>query len=224
MITYLDYETYSEVNIKKAGGYKYAQHPSTIVLVCSYAEDNGSVKRWFPGDPFPFKRGTFVAHNSEFEYLIWKFVCCRLYNWRTVPKRNNWIDTASVARYYGLPGSLDGCSKALHLKYKKDDTGHRIMMKLSRPRKPSAANPDTRWLPETKPDDFEKLYDYCDQDVIVERAIHQKLGELPRIERRIWEHNCIVNDRGVPCDAHLATIILAIREHFVERVNQKIST
>jgi len=223
MITYLDYETYSECNIKKSGGYKYAQHPSTIVLICSYAEDNGKIKRWFPGDPFPFRRGSFVAHNSEFEYLIWKYVCTRLYGWRTVPRRSNWIDTAAVARYYGLPGSLDGSSKALHLKYKKDEVGHRIMMKLSRPRKPSAANPDARWTPETKPDDFEKLYNYCDQDVVVERAIHQKLGELPRIERRIWEHNCIVNDRGVPCDEALATKVLAIREHFVERVNQRIS-
>ena len=223
MITFLDFETYSEVNIKKAGGYRYAQHPSTIVLICSYAEDDGPVRRWFPGDPFPFRRGKFVAHNSEFEYLIWKYVCSRLYGWRTVPKRSNWIDTASVARYYGLPGSLDGSSKALHLKYKKDDVGHRIMMKLSRPRKPSAANPDARWTPETKPDDFEKLYNYCDQDVVVERAIYHKLGELPKIERRIWEHNCIVNDRGVPCDAELATKVLEIREIFVVEANARVA-
>ena len=223
MLTYLDFESYSECNIKKAGGYKYAQHPSTIVLICSYAEDDGPVKRWFPGNDFPFKRGQFVAHNSEFEYLIWKDVCTRLYGWRTVPQRKNWIDTAAVSRYYGLPGSLDGSSKALHLKYKKDDAGHRIMMKLSRPRKPSAANQDARWTPETKPDDFEKLYDYCDQDVIVERAIHEKLGELPKIEQRIWEHNCIVNDRGVPCDAKLATKVLEIREVFVTEANARVA-
>ena len=223
MITFLDYETFSEVNIKKSGGYHYAQHPSTIVLICSYAEDDGPVRRWFPGDPFPFRRGKFVAHNSEFEYLIWKYVCVRLYGWRTVPKRSNWIDTASVARYYGLPGSLDGSSKALHLKHKKDEVGHRIMLKLSRPRKPSAANKNNRWTPESKPDDFEKLYDYCDTDVVVERAIYHKLGELPKIERRIWEHNCIVNDRGVPCDAQLATKVLEIREVFVEGVNARIS-
>ena len=223
MITFMDFETYSEVNIKKAGAYKYAQHPSTIVLICSYAINNGPVKRWFPGDPFPFKKSKFVAHNSEFEYLIWKYVCTRLYSWRTVPKRINWVDTASVARYYGLPGSLDGSSKALHLTHKKDDIGHRVMMKLSRPRKPSAANPDARWTPETKPDDFEKLYDYCDQDVEVERSIYNRLGELPQIERRIWEHNCIVNDRGVPCDSILAKRILEIRETYVITANKRVA-
>ncbi len=222
-ITYLDFETFSECNIKKSGGYRYAQDPSTIVLCLSYAINNGPIQRWFPRDPFPFKRGLFVAHNSEFEYLIWKYVCVRLYGWRTPPKRRNWIDTAAVARYYGLPGSLDGCSKALHLRHKKDDVGHRIMLKLSRPRKPSAANPDARWTPETKPDDFEKLYNYCDTDVIVEREIHYKLGELPKIERRIWEHNCLVNDRGVPCDSILAKRILEIRETYVITANKRVA-
>ena len=221
-ITYLDYETYSECNIKKSGAYRYAQHPSTIVLCLSYAVDNGSIQRWFPGDAFPFKRGTFVAHNSEFEYLIWMYVCTRLYDWRTPPPRKNWIDTAAVSRYHGLPGSLDGCSKALHLRYKKDGTGHRIMMKLSRPRKPTAANPDTRWTPETKPEDFEKLYDYCDQDVIVERAIHHKLANLPKIEQKIWEQNCRINDLGIPVDAELARTVLQIREDFVTRANARI--
>ncbi len=232
-LVHLDFETYSDLNLKKVGAYKYAQHPSTIVLCVAYVVENGCIELYIPGfqghthrprKPFKnLKRFRFAAHNSMFEYLIWKYVCVSKYEWVEPPPYKKWVDTAAVARYYGLPGSLDMCSKALHLAHKKDEKGHRIMMKLSRPRKASKDNQDTRWTPETKPEDFRGLYDYCIQDVVVEREIHKKLGDLPPIEQRIWIQNNEINDLGIPVDSKLAKQVLLIKAQYVENVNAKIS-
>ncbi len=221
---HFDYETYSDVSVVKVGAYRYATHPSTIVLCMYYAIDEHEPVQYLPpGIPFKqFKNFRFAAHNSQFEWCIWKYVCVPKYGWPEPPPLKQWLDTAALARYYGLPGALDKCAKALHLKYKKDAVGHRIMLKLSRPRKPSAANPDKRWTPETKPDDFQKLYSYCSTDVEVEREIHARLGELPPIEQRIWIQNERLNRRGIRCDLGLAKRVLRIKEYHQEVVNSRI--
>jgi DNA polymerase len=236
-LIHLDFETFSEVDLRKAGAYRYAQDPSTIVLCMSFAVGLEKPRRWVPGQPItdftdiqmkrrkPFKnlrKFRWAGHNCQFEYLIWKYVCVPKYGWPEPPPYEKWIDTAAIVRYHGLPGALDKAAKALHLPQNKDDKGKRIMMKLARPRKPSKANPDLRWTPETKPDDFEALYAYCDQDVVVERAIHKKLGDLPPIEQRIWIQNNEINDVGVPVDIELAKQVLIIKEQFTEDINKKI--
>jgi len=226
-VVHLDFETYSEVSVKKVGAYRYATHPSTEVMCMYFAIDEYEPVHWAPKKHNPFKdtkNFNFAAHNSQFEWCIWMYVCTRLYGWSEPPPLKQWIDTAALARYYGLPGALDNCASALHLKYKKDKIGHRIMLKLSRPRKPSVANPDKRWTPETKPDDFQKLYSYCRTDVLVEREIHVRLGKLPRTEQRIWIQNERLNRLGIRCDLKLVKRVLKIKEYHQDVVNSRIST
>ena len=41
---YLDFETFSEVNIKQCGAQFYARHPSTEALMLGWAIDDGPVQ------------------------------------------------------------------------------------------------------------------------------------------------------------------------------------
>ena len=227
----LDFETFSEIDIKKCGAHRYASDPSTELLSISWQTPYMSEPElWVPGDKMPkyFKKAvshrlTWSAFNAEFEMVIWHHVCHLKMGWGACPDESHWIDTAAVARYYALPGSLDKCAEALHSPFPKDDAGHRIMLKLSRPRKPSATNPDRRWWPSTKSSDFDRLYEYNKQDVRAERWIGNKLGELPEPEQHIWEMNIRLNRRGTPVDLDMARTIVEIKDHHLEACNEKIT-
>ena len=41
---FLDFETFSEADLKKVGSYAYAEHPTTEVLICTYAFDDEPVQ------------------------------------------------------------------------------------------------------------------------------------------------------------------------------------
>ena len=77
----VDIETYSEVDIKTCGLYRYATDPSFEILLIAWATDDGSgfgetqCCDLATGDPFPaglleaFQSGTvrLIAHNASFE-------------------------------------------------------------------------------------------------------------------------------------------------------------
>ena len=43
-IIHLDFETYSDINIKKAGAFRYIQSPAFEILLCAYSVDDGPVR------------------------------------------------------------------------------------------------------------------------------------------------------------------------------------
>src|ERR1700730_11041999 len=43
-----DYESRGILNLKNVGAWRYATHPSTDVLCCAYAVDDGPVQLWVP--------------------------------------------------------------------------------------------------------------------------------------------------------------------------------
>ena len=43
---FLDTETFSGVDLKKVGAYAYAEHPTTEIMICTYAIDEGRVQTW----------------------------------------------------------------------------------------------------------------------------------------------------------------------------------
>ena len=67
---YLDFETRSECDLKSAGVYNYARHPSTEVICMAYAIGDGPVQIWRPGQRLPVMTGQIRAHNAAFERLI----------------------------------------------------------------------------------------------------------------------------------------------------------
>ena len=109
----LDFETYSECDIKSAGAWAYAKDPSTRVLCMAYAEDEQAPNIWLPGDRIPDflihpKNYEIHAWNSFFEWVIWTHVLKQ-----PTPPLTQWHDTASLASAMALPRALRSCGYVL---------------------------------------------------------------------------------------------------------------
>lgn len=215
----LDYETFSEHDLKKAGAFEYAAHESTEVLCAGFAigtkEElkNAMVKLWTPTLSQNFSELLqallnpdikIVAHNALFEQAITRFVFGRKYMHskkylQQIPV-DRWICTAALARSVGIPGKLEGAGAALGLLHQKDKEGHRLMLKLSKPKKPSKNDPSIRW---SKQEEYERLYEYCLQDVYTEIDLFLALPDLPEKERRLWLLDQKMNLEGFAVDREL---------------------
>jgi DNA polymerase len=135
-----DIETRSELDLKKVGVFKYAIHPSTEVLCVAFSVDGGPTQLWRQGDPTPlaFRKPPKKAraHNAHFEHLITKHVLHRLYpDWAVIPIEN-FTCTMVAGLSVGLPASLAKAADALELKNRKDASGHRLMLSMTKPKKP----------------------------------------------------------------------------------------
>jgi len=99
-----------------------------------------------------------------------------------------------------LPISLDRLGSAINAAVQKDKDGHRLMMRLCKPRKVDDDGSIAWWGDEA---DFERLGLYCDRDVLTECAIDGSLPPLSARERRVWTLDQTINDRGVGIDVSL---------------------
>jgi DNA polymerase bacteriophage-type len=202
---FIDFETRSPVDLKKTGVHVYAEHPQTEVLLASYAFGlDGPMHRWRRGERMPhglsahiYNGGKLVAHNTEFERVIWQTILGPRLGW-TVPTYEQWECTASMASAMALPRNLEDLGAALGLGVQKDKEGHRLMLQMSKPRK---VNPDgsVTWWEE--PEKLDRLHTYCDRDVETMQAAYPRLRPLPPEERATWLLDAQINDRGVFVDA-----------------------
>lgn len=217
-----DYETYSECDLKTSGAYEYARHPSTEILCVGYVY--GTRDELPDAEPqilvpptTPTAHDTefmhlltlpdtvLVAHNAFFEQCITTWVLPRYKKLlrgddaRRMPLKK-WICTAALARAVGIPGNLEGATAALGLAHQKDMEGHKLMMKLCKPRTPSKKDPSTR---HQDPDDLARLYEYCKNDILAERELFLTLPPLPKKERKFWLLNQELNHRGFAVDRDL---------------------
>lgn len=60
------------------------------------------------------------------------------------------------------------------------------------------------------PADIVRLCQYCMQDVEAEYALGMQLGELPPQELKVFQHDLVVNTRGICVDVQMAKAALAI--------------
>ena len=209
VVLHLDWETFSEADLRAAGAYVYAAHPSTDILCLAWAIGDEEPSLWLPGEPLPARvlahvqaERPMVAHNAAFERLIWREVGVRKYGFPPV-RDDAWWCTEAQAAAMALPRDLDGAAAALGGAAQKDLTGRRVMLQLSQPRRPSAKNPATRWTPETAPDKFAILHEYCRQDVRAEVGIGKRLYALSDTERALYLLDQKINDRGIRIDRPL---------------------
>ena len=230
MILYLDIETRSACDLRKTGVYVYAEHPTTDVLLARYAVGDGLPFQWRRGDecPFEIRRAVaegwrIVAHNVGFERILWREVLTPRYGWPE-PKLEQWDCTMARARAAGLPGTLDGASKALRAPFEKDLRGHRLMLMMCKPRQarkeedPAALH----WYEDEER--MARLSDYCAQDVEVERWLDKHLPPLAPDERKVWLADARLNDRGVPIDVQFcreaAAVATAARKDLDKRMKE----
>lgn len=227
---HFDYETFSMVDLTKAGVYKYAEDPSTEILCVYWAVDNGPVHGWHPGknnlaEFIAFLTNpqiTLAAHNASFELTVTNGAAGRKLGLPMLsPSR--FLCTAAKAAAHSLPRSLDGASSALGLR-PKDGAGKRVMLKLSKPRKPTKDNPATRWTPATAPEDFQVLYAYCANDVEVEREIDNALPDLTPEEQAVWEFDYLINTRGLQVDLKAVHLVQSMSEAHKARLESVCET
>lgn len=166
--------------------------------------------------------GRLIAHNASFERLIWRHVGQRRYGFPPIDD-GAWWCTAAQAANMGLPRDLDGAAAALGDVPQKDPTGRRIMLSLSRPRKPTKDDPRTRWTPDMAPEKFQHLYEYCRQDVRAERGIDGRLYALSPMERDLFRLDQTINDRGVRIDRPLLGRSGVVVHDAMESLNAQIT-
>lgn len=233
----IDFETRSKADLRKVGQRRYAQDPSTQIIVLKYRlPGQEDVRTWYPmwvakilGVPrlpaptdlwdWIASGGLVEAHNAGFEKAIWREILVQDYLWPDIPNKQ-WRCSAAKAASYALPRSLDGAIEARGGTVKKDKEGHRLMMKMAKPRKPTKNNP-SEWNEDAQ--DILRLFDYCAQDVRAEEAFSHGLPDLMDVEQEIWEIDQDINERGLPVDMEFVEKAIEILNQIKEEYNAQIA-
>lgn len=210
----IDFETRSACDLKKHGAYVYAEDPTTkpLMLAMKWSDEREpslvlDLETWDPASvQRMLNRADIIeAHNMAFEHAIWTGVCVPRYGWPRLPIEKLRCSAAKAAMH-SLPRNLEGACAALHLPYQKDMEGHRLMLKMCKPRKPRKGEPD--WNPDDEfgfywhedPEDLERLGEYCMKDVLAEECLSDALRDLPDAELEIWRMDHAINLRGIRAD------------------------
>lgn len=214
----IDFETRSFQNLRVVGARKYAEDQTTDIICLSWAIDNQPPQLWTPLFQQPplellniihqhsnSSALTIHAWNAEFEMAIWEEVAMKKYGWPAV-QFEQWRDTMAQAGLMSLPLGMDKTADILNTRVKSAD-GKALIKKLSMPYKGKFREYADY------PDDFQKMYDYCKNDVVVEREIRLELPALPPKELLIWRHCVDMNNVGIP-----------FRDYEVHAVQEKVAT
>lgn len=230
-IGHLDFETFSELDIRKVGAHRYARHPSTEVLIACYLLPGMHTPEvWLPRQEAPPARlmdwvrsgGKVGAHNAAFERAVWRWCLRRMHASTPEIKDNQWVCTAAKAAASGLPRSLDKALKAAGLTVTKDLEGGKLIKVFCGLRKPTKADARTRILPEQDPR-FQRFIEYCQQDVRGEVALDEALPDLIPRQRRMFLLDMAMNDRGLPIDIPLVRKALKVVKSLEEDIGRRVS-
>ncbi len=206
-ILYTDTETFSTVDIKKAGTVKYCESAEMLLAgfelegqydVFDYVH-NPSIPDWV------FKHvtdgGLVAAHNALFDYIILK---------KHIPNLNirQMVDTMAVCAAHGLPMALGKVSKILSLPVQKYEGGDRLVRRFCIPRKPTKHDSRIRITPEDDPEGWVEFRDtYLDQDIYSMKHLVDRLGVLTPDQQEVWIATQFINLDGVPVDLPTTKLI-----------------
>lgn len=232
----LDYETYSELDLKKAGAYEYSMHPSTEILCVGwrygYKEElrDLPVKVYSPilhkgDDPEEILFAlvdpdiNLIAHNAFFEKVITRNVLGRT---STFPVKqiedSRWICTASLGAAMAFPRSLELMGHAMRIPIQKDMEGRRLLLKYCKPRKETKHDKSKRHSNE---EDLRRIMEYCKIDILAETELFLRLPELSPKERRIWELDQKINERGFEVDRPFVKKALELIQEETKILNKR---
>src|SRR5262249_24012076 len=101
--------------------------PSTEVLCVGFAQGDGPVEIWTPGEPVPGAvlaaaanaACRWVAHNAAFERAILEAILIPKFGWPMVPVERH-VCSMALALAHGYPGALEAVSEILGLVNRKD--------------------------------------------------------------------------------------------------------
>lgn len=207
----IDIETYSDIDLSKAGVYRYADSENFMILLIGYSIDHGPVRvvdtangeaapEEFMAalqDPKVIKR----AFNAQFERVcLGRFLGAKL-------DPSSWRCTMVSSLYLGLPGSLAGVGSVLKLDKQKMTEGKDLIRLFCTPHTRKEDGKAYRVLPADHPDDWKTFISYNERDVVTEMEIEEKLSRFP-VPGRVWREYAMdqrINDAGVALDLTLAS-------------------
>lgn len=209
----LDFETRSELDVRKVGAWVYATHASTDILCAAFCclnprEQDPAMFTWRPGGslevfaPFFDESAIIHAHNAEFERAIWKHVMALKYGLPDIPIRQ-WRCSAAQAAYHAHPRKLENVAKALKLTQQKDMDGHKLMLKYTKPSKYGFLS---------NPQDEARIVEYCIDDVAAEVELTRTVPEMPWQEQLVWQLDQQINERGIPIDRESIQAIIDLHK------------
>jgi len=237
-IFHLDLETYSPLDLKKVGAFKYAAHPEARILVMSIARGDAPPLAWSELYPNPdalmllaeaVATGAEIwAHNAQFEFAMFQAMGERTF--RCVPDPAQWRCTMALCRLAAIPGSLEDAGAFLAIDLPKDTEGGRLIDRFCSPRKPTKADPRPVIRPEDDPGNFYHFVEYCRRDVMAERQIHQRIKlinqETPG--QAIYLADLRMNERGIPVNltalANAAAMITDYSAGLVPRFRKQVES
>lgn len=220
----IDLETYSDIDIGKAGVYKYSESDNFEILLFSVSINNGPVTLYdlASGDTLPDE--ILDAIVSE-DVIKWAFnasferICLSNYMRKHYPNKfkgygqpgdttnylnpESWRCSMVWSAYLGLPLSLEGVGTVLGLEEQKMKEGKALIRYFCTPCAPTKTNGGrTRNLPHHDRDKWDLFCKYNIRDVEVEQSIQKKLSHFP-VPDFIWDEYHIdqqINDRGIMLD------------------------
>ena len=224
----LDIETYSSVDLAKAGVYKYAESPDAEVLLFGYSVNGNPVIviDLACGEVIPEE---IIAALSDDSVLKWAFnasferIFLSVWLRRNYPQYfssysipddtvGNYLDPSAWrcsmvwSAYMGLPLSLDGVGAVLGLAEQKMKEGKALIRYFCKPCAATKVNGGRiRNLPQHDMEKWNTFKEYNQRDVEVEMSIQHKLSRFP-VPEFVWEEYAIdqeINDRGILLDMNV---------------------
>ncbi|EFW29059.1 DNA polymerase [Selenomonas artemidis] len=236
MILSIDLETYSALDIKTVGGYRYAENAE--ILLFAYAWDDTPVQivdltaeETIPADVLSALTDNDImkcAFNAQFERTVLSHYLHKEGEPFAFLDPAGWSCTMVHALTLGLPGSLAEVSKTLKLGEEKEkmSVGTQLITYFCKPCKPTKSNGGrTRNLPNDAPEKWATFKAYCVRDVEAEREVRRRLSgyPVPETERALWALDQRINDRGVRIDEILAQNAIAFDSAFRAEVTAEAS-
>lgn len=221
----IDLETYSSNDIKYSV-YKYVEAPDFEILLFAYAFDDDPVRvvDLAQGEALPddVKAALYdkdvlkTAFNANFEIN-----CLKKY-FPDLPEEQ-WECDRILSLYNSYPPHLAAVAKAMHFEEdrQKDTRGKALIRYFCLPCKPTKANGGrTRNYPKDAPDKWAIFKEYNRQDVVVERAIRNKLVNLrpPDFEHENWLIDQAINRNGIMVNQTLVDNAIRLSGEFREKL------
>ena len=207
----IDIETFSSVDLKKSGVYRYAESEDFEVLLFGYSVDGGEAQvidlacgeRIHPAIVSALSDPTITkwAFNAQFERIcLSRFLGMSTGSYLD-PK--GWHCTMVWSATLGLPLSLEGAGAVLGLEKQKLQEGKSLIKYFCVPCAATKANGGRRRnQPQDDLEKWELFKTYNKRDVETEIGIQEKLSKFPVSETE-WDNyhlDQIINDRGITLD------------------------
>lgn len=245
----IDLETYSDVDIKKSGVYKYAESDNFEILLFAVSINSGPVIVYdlASGDALPEDILDAIADESVIKWAFnasFERICISSWLRKNHPEHFvsysipedtvgnylnpiSWRCTMVWSAYMGLPLSLEGVGAVLGLEEQKMKEGKDLIRCFCTPCKPTKSNGGrTRNLPTDAPEKWKQFKSYNARDVEVEMAIKQRLAKFP-VPEFIWEEYHLdqeINDRGIAIDMNLVTNAIAFDKRSKKELSEQIQS